>query len=402
MHLLPRRERRFRSGARAATIVLSAPLANPAQAHSIVGARATLASSAEFRIAQLEADALSPMLARSRWWAQVVQEAVQTALDHDVPGNHIFDEEDVSSAQFDSDMEDENASASAERPVVVLKMARTGSTWLGNSLRNVAGLCTFHNEVTNIPVIYRGIAAANDTSCKQLTSFVQSRMQCKKHGVFGGITLNPFKFDVHSPLEQGSCWDDLREAIVKLKPRVIVLRRANVVAQAASDMKSMEIRALGLCGKPEDSWHLDRCGSAAQQHLIAPDPAKFLAVVREKNGTEYRLRDVARTIVGAGEKPLQLTMEDMLQGDKRLTLPDKVLKFLSVAGPNESHEVMTDISSFSLARLRAGTLQLRRSFLQKFAPQPSAMKHVLANYEEVYDHFVEYAPELVPLLTMSR
>jgi len=375
-------------------------LTGPSDAHSIL-TRSNLSRS-ELRNAQLEADALAPTARTSPWWRDVVSAALEHSwaqsnaeLDSDL------DERSSAEEQAErTDVEPEVPVEVSRRPVIVLKMARTGSTWLGHTLRDKAGLCEFHNEVTNIPVVYKGMATANESTCISLAAHVKRRMQCDTPGSFGGITLNPFKFDVHNPSEPGSCWPRLQMVLAKHRPQVIVLKRENVVAQVASELKSIEIQALGLCVKPEDSWHLDRCSAEAQSHLISPDPAKFLAVVREKNATLAAMMTLGQALVPAGESPLQVTMEEMLTdgGDGGLALPPKVLDYIGATPPVHT-------SKFSLASLGLPLLQATGARVKKLLKVRSyfrrgpAMTRVLANYNVVYTYFAEHAPDLLPLLT---
>lgn len=347
----------------------------------------------ELRIAQLEADALAYDTRTSPFWRDMVRAALAASRDED--GSTLA--EVLTDA---ANSEQERSTAVARRPVLVLKMARTGSTWLGNALRDEAGLCAFHNEVTNIPVVYRGLTTANESNCAELASYVRRSMQCRKSGVYGGITLNPFKFDVHNPLEPGSCWSRLHETLTALGPQVIILNRENVIAQAASDLKSIEIKALGLCGRPEDSWHLDRCGAEAQEHQISPDPAKFLTVVREKNATNNQLLSVGQTLAAGTEVPLQLTMEEMFDDGKHgLALPPRLLEYIGVTPAAEQRPAAApfDLRSF-IRRGARGRSSLR---VTANPPREPVMRRVLANYGAVHEYFADHAPELLPLLTKA-
>jgi len=189
--------------------------------------------------------------------------------------------------------------ATASRPSILLKTARTGSSWLSGALNLSGSYCAFTPEATN-PIQKRyGEFEEGSDSCNQSLDLLSSMMysstntHCQNHSTvgFGGYSLNPWK---HSNVKPNSatglsCMDHILKMWTHYKPRplVITLTRQNVVAQAISHLKSKHIKEAweGLVqlypGQPKGCgpFHLDQCSSEFGVVNLTILPKEFLNLV---------------------------------------------------------------------------------------------------------------------------
>lgn len=218
----------------------------------------------------------------------------------------------------------------AQRPVIVLKQARAGSSWFGQALSATGGWCRVQNEVVNRhnPWCDKALKPTQE-QCQMLGTMVTESFRCSSEGV-AGFTMSPFGFGCHNPKIPSSCWKVVKRAIEKARPFVVTLTRRNVVLQAASLIRSNEVLEDRLCADP---YHLELCSEDAAKHRAAPDPASLLEIAKKKQHEAKDLRRLAAEVAHDQQDVLHLTMEDLLEEDGHLQLPKRVLRKLGVEDP---------------------------------------------------------------------
>jgi len=301
--------------------------------------------------------------------------------DLDMPDDEVADDSLQDLEDWSTDFSfNSSGSLQASRPLVVLKIARTGSSWLGHALQETGAWCRIVDEVTN-HVVSDEIAAdgnPNKTTCDALTKIILNATRCPMDDPrFGGFTLNPLKFMMHRSSNPTSCWPEIRQALSSLNPYVVVLSRRNTVQQAASKLKSKAIIEQRSCNTP---WHLENCTEDLQAMRIRIEPSLLAETAAEYILERDEVSEAAVGMTPEGSPPLNLTYEEMLNEEHLLYIPDRLRIFLGL--PLGQH---------------AGNVSLVASKLD-IGSSPR-LAGTLDNFEEVYEYFRENHSSLVPLLT---
>lgn len=177
------------------------------------------------------------------------------------------------------------------RPLIVLKLPRSGSSYLAEQMRESVTGNEFGVEVTN--------ELPESVNCSQVVAAVEAALLKSIQGTgIAGFTLNPFKFH-NTGLR---CGDQIAALVREHRGVIAVLERDNVVAQAASFLISTDVRRKRLlknlttpvgCGE----WHLDQCGHLPDyvvHHRISPVPLDFLKKVEDMVSLTRELKQLAK------------------------------------------------------------------------------------------------------------
>ena len=202
------------------------------------------------------------------------------------------------------------------RPLVVVKLPRTGSTWLASILNSSGLYCGFHAEASNF-LRYRegGYERGKwltQSECAQVNSTFEEILRCSgtqsdamRSGMYGGFSLNPIKFG----LVRSQCWPGTVRTLRKRRPAIWVLTRENAAAQAASELVSMSVSSQHLCATP---WQLRLCPDMPMPHRVAPSPADFVARTLSVVSQTRMLLQYARQLVTPGDQLLHLIFEQLM------------------------------------------------------------------------------------------
>ena len=192
---------------------------------------------------------------------------------------------------WEPDLCTSSTNALCGRSLAILKLPRSGSSWLADQLKTSEEFCWFQAEVSNDLKLNHTAAcdeAARVPSCDGAT----------------GFTWNPFKFSS----KLATCNEQIREHIQN-SMAVAVLVRENFVAEAVSALVSEDINRTNLIQKhiekpPEgcDSWHLDKCGQDLPAPLkdpkISPDPQALMKKIQLEEKHINELKRVAADLSG--------------------------------------------------------------------------------------------------------
>ena len=258
-----------------------------------------------------------------------------------------------------------------KRPIVILKLARSGSTWIGDKITETSPYHRVQNEVTNL---FKGQDVTDLTICNEVVQHVLGTLRKEN-----GITINPHKFGLNKKLRgtNYSCWDKISKSLRKEEPFVLVWRRLNVVSQTASKLISEEIQRDGIC---PDAWHLEDC-QEGREHKISVQPAVFLYCVRDFQQQNMNLYKYAKQI-GASGSIYELTFEDLLAAGDDHELSNRPLDLI----PRE----VSPRDDITLTK----ALPFGRS-MQQGEP---FLKNRIVNFLAVKKYFMEHAPDLVEQL----
>mmetsp|Transcript_53375 Transcript_53375/g.88627 ORF Transcript_53375/g.88627 Transcript_53375/m.88627 type:complete len:463 (+) Transcript_53375:130-1518(+) len=260
----------------------------------------------------------------------------------------------------------------AERPLVVLKLARTGSTWLAEELSKTRLWCGIRGEALNaLGGLYgqeacsRGRALLRDV----LTCHPSNCMRCDIEAPFAGVTLNIMKNGAF-----GECWRELAEELKQLDPAAMVvsLTRNNVVEQAASLLKSQA--AGDKCGTP---YHLENC-PWLQTLQISPDPSFFLKLALSLLEQSHLLRQEAEALAAHGDTAHHITFEEMLSARGLPPSLERALQGEQSWGPTPSAR-----------SYKAATLSQRAAGSHLLWPR---LANTLSNFDKCVMHFRAFAP----------
>ena len=162
----------------------------------------------------------------------------------------------------------------SRRPLLILKRARSGSSWLANTF----GL---KSEVTNryVPLDRFGNKTKLETCHAAIERVVEGLNK-------GGVTMIPDRDGFASTIEgtTTSCWNILVARVndEDVQPTVVVWTRENNVAQAISKLFSLRIKEKNFC---RDPWHLEDCDES-KAFKIDIDPGQLVQYndkMREQN-----------------------------------------------------------------------------------------------------------------------
>jgi len=256
-----------------------------------------------------------------------------------------------------------------ERPIVILKLDRSGSTWVADKITETSPHHRVEKEVTNP---FKGFEIKD--ICNEAVQHVHHTLLEEK-----GITIKPnkFGFDNKLPGTNYSCWDKISNSLKKEDPFVLVWRRQNVVAQVVSAMISHEIKNDGICPHP---FHLEDCPEG-RERKISVQPADFLHKCREFQQKNTKLYEYARQI-GTPGSIYELTFEDLMAAGDGHGLSNRPLDLIPRQVPSTSSN--EDSKLVPLPVLHQGG-------------KPNLMTP-LVNFQAVKEYLMEHAPDLVEQL----
>ena len=210
--------------------------------------------------------------------------------------------------------------------ILLLKLPRTGSTYLGtllNSHNRIHFINEFLNPFSNKQrVLSHSLlstlkldrplrARLPNRKCQALHSYLSSSSQHCVHGA----SLNPFKERLAA--------DDLTQ-IVTDKSRVVVLVRNNLLKQCVSELSVLAEKKSGAVN-PHQAYGGSSV-SAKRRFVIGPQE---LERIRRREQLRERLLDLANSI----DRPkLYLTYEDDINGSDKMPLINKLADFLQIDG----------------------------------------------------------------------
>lgn len=194
------------------------------------------------------------------------------------------------------------------RPLIVLKLPRSGSSYFAAQVRDSVSGNEFGVEVTNV--------LPDAANCSQVFATVEAALLKSIEGTgIAGFTLNPFKFN-----NAGTrCGGEIAALVRDHRAVIAVLERDNVVAQAASFLISTDVRNKHLlknltkpagCGE----WHLEQCGSLPDyivHHRVSLDPRNFVKKVQDMVSLTRELKQVAEEWTDSGV--VNLSFEQIIQ-----------------------------------------------------------------------------------------
>ena len=254
-----------------------------------------------------------------------------------------------------------------KRPIVILKLARSGSSWIGDKITDTSPHHRVKNEVTNP---FKGQEIKD--ICNEAVQHVHQTLLKKN-----GITINPNKFGFTNKLPgtNYSCWDKISISLKKEEPFVLVWMRQNVVAQVVSALISQEINRDGICPHP---FHLEDCPEG-REHKISVQPAVFLQKCRKLQHKYMKLYEYARQI-GTSGSIHELTFEDLMAAGDGHGLSNRPLDLIPRQVPSSNN----DTKLVSLPVLQQGG-------------KPHLMTR-LVNFQAVKEYLMKHAPDLVDQL----
>lgn len=176
------------------------------------------------------------------------------------------------------------------RPLIVLKLARSGSSYFAQQIRESVTGNQFGVEVTD--------CMQSTDNCTEVVATVEAALLKSIRGPgISGFTLNPFKYH-----DAGSrCGDGIAALVRDHRGVVAVLERDNVLAQTTSFLISSDMRKKHVLENLTNSarcdpYHLYRCenlpDSLAHYH-ISPDPHDFVKDVQDKVSLTRSLKSLA-------------------------------------------------------------------------------------------------------------
>jgi len=265
----------------------------------------------------------------------------------------------------------------------VLKLARTGSTWLSTELGKTALYCGVRPELLN------ALGGLNSQQqCSKAVTLLKEQFQCHPGqcsrcdiaAPFAAATLSLIKNGGYQTREGslGECWSTtLVNEISHLQPApvVISLTRANVVAQAASLLKSQS----SACATP---YHLENC-PGLKDVKISPEPSELLALATRLQEQSQLQRREAENIVAAthrkGESAIHMSFEQMVAAGG---IPPSLLRRIS---PLDADGTVVNIS-YAAATNGGGGGDSGGGGGSKIQP-------TLANFEACVEYFRTSAPQ---------
>jgi len=196
-----------------------------------------------------------------------------------------------------------------QRPLIVWKLGRTGSSYLAEQLESSNDVCYFVPELTN---------HLNHSNCAEIAEAADAVLSCNFPGDVSGFSLNPFKFSSLS-----SCADEIMNVTERRQPAVVVLTRNNVVAQRVSSeiskLSSLRAQESGLdfkdygvgCG-PYHRYRCDDLPVEYAQPILNVRPEEFVESVKDQIEQNDRLLKFVESWFGE-EKVFQLAFEDLIR-----------------------------------------------------------------------------------------
>lgn len=322
-------------------------------------------------------------------------------------------------------------STGRQRPIVVLKMARTGSTWFRDQLLATRFWPYVRAEASNDHDWCRHHISPTPGKCEKLISDVMAYMEPSA----GGVTLNPFKFDCTTP-HVGGCFEGLWKNLSQAKPIVVVLVRKNTVLQAAARLRAQGIEKAGLCRL---GFHLEHCPAEAVNFRVRAEPRLLLQQAKTNRVQSESLAEIGRRLTPPHTRIMRVHTEDFFNYKTgTFNVPHRVWEFLapnesttpwmqSEATPiirgvaekkghkgvdaNASTMLMSNLQTMldsvhqavdfavgidrTLERLRARS----KAAADSEAPaEPALLRNYISNFKEVRHYFKKYAPGMLPMV----
>mmetsp|Transcript_84730 Transcript_84730/g.159677 ORF Transcript_84730/g.159677 Transcript_84730/m.159677 type:complete len:1370 (-) Transcript_84730:28-4137(-) len=267
---------------------------------------------------------------------------------------------------------------SMQQPLIILKSARTGSSWLVEALRNTGSFREVIPEVENKVCPGRPSSQSEFEYCEKAITEMLQHLACKEHrcGAFSLSALKPMSTGCLKP-----CWQHMTASLQQLNPMVVVLRRHNVVAMAASHLKSTEVKNRNLCETP---FHLENCSLQVQMSKISPKPEELLEEARSIATRQAQMDDLREDFLPSGGRSLDIFFEDFMTSDGP-HFPSNLSSFLQLPAA-----AIAQIDTNEM--LHQGT---KHAEVEEGQPK---LTTILANFEVVRSYFEEHAPELVSFL----
>lgn len=249
-------------------------------------------------------------------------------------------------------------------PLIVLKEARCGSTWLGDELSNTNHWCHFTSEVALKDILK---AHKHEGKVAALRKGVEQALNCTKPSVipYGAFTIHDSGSTVSALELLKECQDILE---LYPPPHVITLIRMNVIAAAVSNLKSKSlIRENGS----HCAFHQSNCPEMIGVRFhVAVD-----ALLKEARDRELENEMVIRLANELFRKRHSsfhmLTYEDLTISNG-LAIPKSIREFFSL--PSVPEQNTTN-------------------------PHHSCLKDSVENFEEVYDYlrknYMNYTAQFV-------
>ena len=237
--------------------------------------------------------------------------------------------------------------SSPRAPLVVLKLARTGSTFLAAEIDRT-GCGVGEREVSNDI----GDALANYT--------MEGKLRLQKEGwppdkcarlvrhsadVLGGgnathlafYTLNPFKYGLSVAPRGGgpSCWDVLASSLAAMRPQPMVMSlvRDNAVATALSQTRARWVLSTGGCdGTAGTPWRESKCASV-HKPMPLRNSVELVKMARRAMRQAALLRDVSNALAERLSHPCyRCSYEELLAAGhgRQLSLPPPVRRLLGL------------------------------------------------------------------------
>ena len=256
-----------------------------------------------------------------------------------------------------------------ERPIVILKLDRSGSSWLGDKITETSPHHRVELEVTNPFKLVQDIIK---DICNEAVRHVH-HILLKGNGIT--IKPNKFGFDNKLPGKNYSCWDKISNSLKKEDPFVLVWRRQNIVAQVVFTLISHEIENDGICPDP---WHLEDCPEG-RERKISVQPADFLHKCRDFQQKYMKLYEYARQI-GTPGSIYELTFEDLMAAGDGHGLSGRPLDLIPRQVPSSNEDTMPVLQQ---------------------GGKPHLMTR-LVNFQAVKEYLMEHAPDLVEQLMESH
>ena len=214
----------------------------------------------------------------------------------------------------------------AYAPLFILKQPRTGSSWLGNHLKDLGSYYAVSIEANDAATKKYGNhfhdnhghdnQHALHAYCEEVTDHVMSvlmgatsrdhfTMLSNKDAPWGAVGLFPFNGGDLNLKQNGKVdWRCLAKIEKRIKrsikkgemvaPRLVVLTRRNVVSQGLSSAKAKDMEAKHKCSHP----YTERDDECTERfwYKWKQDPADLLDLVQEKVNEAQGLRVVAQRL----------------------------------------------------------------------------------------------------------
>ena len=325
----------------------------------------------------------------------------------------------------------------AQRGLVVLKLARTGSTWLIEVLRASGAFCEAREEVTNN--VFNPQTTDDNMkvpgSCTEAGEAIRDTLRCRRveglpEGMRAALSINPLKFNesidlvmkmagqrflsmpprnqtllqrarteaarsaaldvmTESGHENMTCRDEevgaMQDAFPE-PPLLVTLVRNNWVQQGASHIFARDLKKLvrPTCNTFHVNPHI--CNETEMEMASQPipfDPAELLEFAQVYEVCSSAVRKIGREIADQlGTELFHMATEDMLDagGNTSFALPPRLVEFLGL--PQDKSYDSDEV---------AGRDEKVNKNPHEVGEQEAKLRGTIENFHEVRAYFEKHA-----------